>query len=164
MTARDRSNRSAATRDQEPMSKLLFAPPIGGHQIERRPGYLRLLMVARLIGAWVLGILVGVLVLNPHVLRDDPARFFEYIVLGTRFFGLVSLPLLGVASIVAFAFERSIASYPFWWTLAAVATAAAVGFAILDIGGLIYSLFVSVPAAMLFLLSVQLWPAKMKSE
>jgi hypothetical protein len=141
------------------MSKLLFASPVGGNQIKPGPRYLRLLMVARLLAAWTLGIVTGLLVLNPHHLSDDPARFFEYVVLGTRFFGVVSLPLAGVAAIVCFAFARSIASHPFWWTLAAVATTAAVGSALLDIGGLLYALFVSVPAALVFLLSVQLGPA-----
>jgi hypothetical protein len=107
---------------------------------------------------------MGAVILDPQYVRDDPARFWESIVLTTRFFGLFSLPLLGVASVVCLAFAPWVAFYPFCWALAAVVTTGVFGFAVFNVAGMAYALVVAVPAAALFLLFSHAWPMEAKSE
>jgi hypothetical protein len=130
----------------------------------KRPWYFRLLIVAKLMAAWAIGLPIGAVILAPQYVRDDPARFWESIVQTTRFFGLFSLPLLGVASVVCLVFAPWVASYPFRWALAAVITTGLFGFAVFNIAGMAYALAVSVPAAVLFLLFSHAWSAGARSE
>ena len=71
---------------------------------------------------------------------------------------IASVPLVGVASLICFALPQPIATHPFPWTLAAVITISIVAFGVASFAGLVFSLMVSVPAAVLFLVSVRLWP------
>jgi hypothetical protein len=125
----------------------------------KRRKHCRLLIVAQLIGAWAIALPIGALMLAPPNVRDDPARLLESIALGARFFGFVSLPLLGVALAVCLAFARSVASYPFCWTFAAVVTTGLFGFGVINnVAGAVYAFAVSIPAAVLFLLFNDAWP------
>jgi hypothetical protein len=71
---------------------------------------------------------------------------------------VASIPLVALASLVCFASARSVASHPFPWTLGAVFVALLTGTVLAGLAGVIFSLMVSVPAAMLFLFAMRQWP------
>jgi hypothetical protein len=76
----------------------------------------------------------------------------------TKLLAMVSVPLVGLASVICFAVPQSIASHPFVWTFVAVIATSIAAFSIANLAGLVFSLMVSVPAAVLFLVSMRLWP------
>jgi hypothetical protein len=111
----------------------------------------RLLVVARLIGSWAapLALLGGGGLLTGS---------WQALWLAKIFF-LLSIPPVALASLVCFALAHSVASQPFSWTFGALLISLLAGSVIVDnaAGGL-FALMVSVPAAVLFLLSVRQWP------
>ena len=111
----------------------------------------RLLVVARLIGAWAapLALLGGVGLLTGS---------WQALWLAKILF-LASLSLAGLASLVCFVLAHSVASQPFPWTVGAVFISLLAGsVAAGNAAGGLFSLMVSVPAAVLFLLSIRQWP------
>jgi hypothetical protein len=110
----------------------------------------RLLVVARLIGTWAapLALLGGIGLLT----GSWQALWLVELLC------VASIPLVALASLVCFAFSRSVASHPFPWTLGAILIALLAGAVLAGLAGVIFSLMVSIPAAMLFLFAMRQWP------
>jgi hypothetical protein len=110
----------------------------------------RLLVVARLIGSWAapLALLGGISLFT--------GSWQASWLVGILF--LASIPLVALASLVCFASARSVASHPSPWTLGAVFIFLLAGAALAGLAGVIFSLMVSIPAAVLFLLAMRQWP------
>jgi hypothetical protein len=110
----------------------------------------RLLVVARLIGAWAawLALLGGLGLLTGS---------WQILWLVEILF-LASIPLVASASLVCFVLAHSVASHPFPWTVSALFISLLVGSVVAGTAGAIFSLMLSVPAGVLFLLSLRQWP------
>jgi hypothetical protein len=110
----------------------------------------RLLVVARLIGTWAapLALLGGVGLLT----GSWQALWLVEILC------LASIPLVTLASLVCFVLAPSVASYPLPWTVSALFITLLTGSVVAGTAGVIFSLMVSIPTAVLFLLSMRQWP------
>jgi hypothetical protein len=115
----------------------------------------RLLVVARLIGTWAAPLaLLG----SFGLLTGSWGTLWLVEILF-----LASIPLVALASLVCFVLADSVASHPFPWTLGAVFVALLTGTVLAGLAGVIFSLMLSVPAAMLFLFYMRQWPMTAKS-
>jgi hypothetical protein len=121
---------------------------------------LRLLVVARLIGAWAAALALLLLFFGCWDLIDfyKHNRGVGMSLWLIKLLAMVSVPLVGSASVICFALPQSITSHPFLWTFAAVVTTSITAFSVANRAGLVFSLMVSVPSAVLFLVSMRLWP------
>ena len=110
----------------------------------------RLLVVARLIGTWA----APLVLLGGFGLLTGSWQALWLVEL----LCVASIPLLSLASLVCFVFARSVASHAFPWTVGALIITLLAGSVLAGTAGGIFSLMVSVPAAMLFLFSMRQWP------
>jgi hypothetical protein len=110
----------------------------------------RLLVVTRLIGTWAapLALLGGIGLLT----GSCQALWLVGILC------IASIPLVALASLACFVWARSVASHPFPWTAGAWFVTLFAGSFAAGSAGIVVSLMVSVPAAMLFLISMRRWP------
>jgi hypothetical protein len=110
----------------------------------------RLLVVARLIGIWAapLALLGGV-----GLVTGSWQTLWLVEILC-----LASIPLVALASLVCFVLAPSVASHPFPWTVGALFITLLTGSVAAGEAGAVFSLMVSIPAAVLFLLSMRQWP------
>ena len=118
---------------------------------------LRLLVVMRLLGVWLASLACLMVLLGSLSPIGGIRTFWEALWLMKLLF-VSSIPLAALASVVCFTFPYSISRYPFPWTLLALVTASGVAFSLAGEAGLIFSLMVSFPAAVMFLLSMRRWP------
>jgi hypothetical protein len=110
----------------------------------------RLLVVARLIGSWAapLALLGGVGLLTGSWQALWMAKIFF----------LLSIPPVALATLACFVLAHSVASKPFPWTVGTVFISLLVGSVFGNAAGGLFALMLSIPAAVLFLLSVRQWP------
>jgi hypothetical protein len=110
----------------------------------------RLLVVARLIATWA----APLALLGGFGLLTGAWQALWLVEL----LCVASIPLVALGSLVCSVFARSVASYAFPWTVSALLITLLTGSVVAGIAGGIFSLMVSVPAAMLFLFSMRQWP------
>lgn len=75
-----------------------------------------------------------------------------------EFLGLASLPFIALGLAAAFIFPRSIRARPTLWGCGAVLLSMAAGFALAAVAGLVFAGSIAVPALLLFVASVKVWP------
>jgi hypothetical protein len=77
---------------------------------------------------------------------------------------IVGLPFILFFALVSFKFVESIKYYPIRWAATAIFLAGTLGFFIFGLIGLIFSLFLSFPSAVLFILWNLLLPIKVGND
>ena len=112
---------------------------------------LRLTLALRLLGSLVFS-LVGLSLLAGSLGEAEEGIW------AVKLLGLASLPLVAVGVATAFVFPRSIRARPTLWAGGAVLLCMAAGFATAAVAGLVFAALIAVPAFLLFVGSVKVWP------
>ena len=101
---------------------------------------LRLLVVARLIGAWAAALALLLLFFGCWDLIDfyKHNRGMGMSLWLIKLLTMVSVPLVGLASVICFAVPQSIASHPFLWTFVAVIASSIAAFSVANLAGLFF--------------------------
>lgn len=112
---------------------------------------LRLRLVAHLLACWVLGLL-GLFVFA--VIRENTGEGIWAVPL----LAFASMPLIAIATVVILTVPRSIHARPLLWGSIAVGVSVGTGFAVASGAGLIFAASIAIPALLLFVGSLKMWP------
>jgi hypothetical protein len=120
------------------------------------PMRLRLIVAARIVGSWLGGLAVLAAIISLANRGGDT-------LLGVEFLGAASIPVLCLVLVIALPFPYSVSRHPLIWTFGGVLIALFMSEAQVKHAG-VWSLLVSVPAALIFLLLAYLWPLSASSR
>ena len=108
-------------------------------------------LALRLIASWGLSLLV--MSLFAIGIGEANEGFWA-----VRLLSLASLPLIALGLIVTFVFPHAFRARPMLWGSGALLLSMAVGFAVAKVAGLAFAALIAVPAFVLFVGSMKVWP------
>ncbi len=108
-------------------------------------------MALRLLASWLLSLL-GLSLFAISIGETAEGLW------AVEFLGLASLPFIALGLAAVFIFPRSIGARPTLWAGGAVLLSMAAGFALAAVAGFVFAGLIAVPALLLFVGSVKVWP------